>query len=49
MYARKQFDGPESDEINDRRFKVLEDQLDIYNKDRLSWTIWLCKPILIPP
>ena len=32
-------------EINERRYAVLKDQLDIYNQDRLSWAIWLYKDI----
>ncbi|KAF9051055.1 glycoside hydrolase [Hymenopellis radicata] len=45
VYARKQYDGEKTDEINEVRYKVLKDQLDIYNKDRLSWSIWLYKDI----
>nr|GAT49297.1 glycoside hydrolase family 5 protein [Mycena chlorophos] len=45
VYARKQYEGERTDEINKVRFKVLEDQLDMYSKDRLSWSIWLYKDI----
>ncbi|KAF8882259.1 glycoside hydrolase family 5 protein [Infundibulicybe gibba] len=45
VYARKQFEGEVTDQINAQRYKVLKDQLDIYNKDRLSWSIWLYKDI----
>ncbi|KAF7760869.1 CAZyme family GH5 [Agaricus bisporus var. burnettii] len=45
VYARKQYDGAATDSINEGRYKVLSDQLDIYTKDRLSWSIWLYKDI----
>ncbi|KAF9005226.1 glycoside hydrolase [Cyathus striatus] len=45
VYARKQYDGDATDKINEVRYKVLKDQLEIYNKDRLSWSIWLYKDI----
>ncbi|KAG7447201.1 glycoside hydrolase family 5 protein [Guyanagaster necrorhizus] len=45
VYARRQYDGDATDAINTMRYKVLKDQLNIYNKDRLSWTIWLYKDI----
>ncbi|KAK0201036.1 glycoside hydrolase family 5 protein [Desarmillaria ectypa] len=45
VYARRQYDGEATDAINTMRYKVLKDQLDIYNKDRLSWSIWLYKDI----
>ncbi|PPQ71278.1 hypothetical protein CVT25_001420 [Psilocybe cyanescens] len=45
VYARKQFEGEDADAINTVRYKVLQDQLEIYNKDRLSWSIWLYKDI----
>jgi hypothetical protein len=32
VYARYQYDGEKTDEINDSRYKVLKDQLAIYNK-----------------
>jgi hypothetical protein len=34
VYARKEYDGDETDAINERRYKVLKDQLDIYKKVR---------------
>ncbi|KAJ8688977.1 Endo-1,4-beta-xylanase 5 [Pleurotus ostreatus] len=45
VYARPPYDGDATDAINQRRYNVLEDQLEIYNKDRLSWSIWLYKDI----
>lgn len=45
VYARHEYDGDVTDEINVRRLEVLKDQLDLYNKDRLSWSIWLYKDI----
>ncbi|THV02398.1 glycoside hydrolase [Dendrothele bispora CBS 962.96] len=45
VYARKQFDGEDTDSINEVRYHVLQDQLQIYKKDRLSWSIWLYKDI----
>ncbi|TFL00181.1 glycoside hydrolase family 5 protein [Pterulicium gracile] len=45
VYARRQYDGDETDKINEARYKVLKDQLDIYKKDKLSWSIWLYKDI----
>jgi aryl-phospho-beta-D-glucosidase BglC (GH1 family) len=45
VYARKQYEGAETDSINEARYKVLQDQLEIYYKDKLSWSIWLYKDI----
>ncbi|KAF8063530.1 glycoside hydrolase [Lyophyllum atratum] len=45
VYARKQYEGEATDSINESRFKVLKDQLSIYNQDRLSWSIWTYKDI----
>ncbi|KAJ3518418.1 hypothetical protein NMY22_g13690 [Coprinellus aureogranulatus] len=45
VYARKQYEGDKTDEINTHRYKVLEDQLKLYDEDRLSWSIWLYKDI----
>ncbi|KAH9840771.1 glycoside hydrolase [Rhodofomes roseus] len=45
VYARKQYEGELTDQINEERYHVLKDQLSIYNKDRLSWSIWLYKDI----
>lgn len=35
VYARKQYDGLATDAINERRYKVLKDQLAIYNQVHL--------------
>ena len=32
VYARREYDGDKTDEINERRYMVLKDQLDIYQK-----------------
>ncbi|KAK7045939.1 Endo-1,4-beta-xylanase 5 [Paramarasmius palmivorus] len=45
VYARPQYEGADTDRINEIRYHVLKDQLAIYNKDRLSWSIWLYKDI----
>ena len=45
VYARKEYEGDLTDQINDSRYLVLKDQLEIYNADRLSWSIWLYKDI----
>ncbi|KAF8890509.1 glycoside hydrolase family 5 protein [Gymnopilus junonius] len=45
VYARKQYEGELTDEINKVRYNVLQDQLEIYRQDRLSWSIWLYKDI----
>ncbi|KAL0948040.1 hypothetical protein HGRIS_010665 [Hohenbuehelia grisea] len=45
VYARKQYEGEATESINEVRYKVLQDQLEIYNQDRLSWSIWLYKDI----
>jgi len=45
VYARKEFEGENWEEINEVRLRVVKDQLDIYSKDRLSWSIWLYKDI----
>ncbi|EIW77768.1 glycoside hydrolase family 5 protein [Coniophora puteana RWD-64-598 SS2] len=45
VYARREYDGDQTDDINEGRYNVLKDQLEIYHKDRLSWSIWLCKDI----
>lgn len=38
-------DGPGSKEINDERFNLLGQQLRIYDKYKVSWSIWLYKDI----
>ncbi|TFK68907.1 glycoside hydrolase family 5 protein [Pluteus cervinus] len=45
VYARRSYDGEDTDAINERRYRVLGDQLEIYKEDRLSWSIWLYKDI----
>ncbi|KAG6841639.1 Endo-1,4-beta-xylanase 5 [Blastosporella zonata] len=45
VYARKQYEGEATESINESRYKVLKDQLAIYNEDRLSWSIWTYKDI----
>ncbi|KAI0819739.1 glycoside hydrolase [Trametes gibbosa] len=45
VYARKEYEGDAMDEINERRYNVLKDQLELYAKDRMSWSIWLYKDI----
>jgi len=45
VYARKEYEAEATDQINEKRYMVLKDQLDIYHKDRLSWSIWLYKDI----
>ncbi|TFK35831.1 glycoside hydrolase [Crucibulum laeve] len=45
VYARKQYEGEATDSINQVRYRVLKDQLEIYNQDRMSWSIWLYKDI----
>lgn len=45
VYARTEYEKEKTDEINKTRYHVLKDQLEIYNKDRLSWSIWLYKDI----
>ncbi|RDX40625.1 glycoside hydrolase [Lentinus brumalis] len=45
VYARQEYEGDRTEAINEERYRVLKDQLNIYNKDRLSWSIWLYKDI----
>ncbi|KAA1470951.1 glycoside hydrolase family 5 protein [Dentipellis sp. KUC8613] len=49
VYARKEYEGggdeEKTEEINKRRYRVLKDQLELYQNDRLSWSIWLYKDI----
>lgn len=45
VYARTEYEGDATDSINESRYRVLKDQLSIYNDDRLSWSIWLYKDI----
>jgi len=45
VYARREYDGDTFKDVNRQRIQVLEDQLKLYNEDRLSWSIWLYKDI----
>jgi len=45
VYARPWFDGAKSDEINESRFQLLDDQLTIYDKEEIPWSIWTYKDI----
>ncbi|KAI0739456.1 glycoside hydrolase [Daedaleopsis nitida] len=45
VYARKEYEGEAMEKINERRYNVLNDQLELYAKDGLSWSIWLYKDI----
>lgn len=45
VYARRQYDGDATDEINTSRIQLLKDQLDVYDEDNISWSIWLYKDI----
>jgi hypothetical protein len=45
VYARRQYDGDETDEINKSRYLLLKDQLDVYDQAEISWSIWLYKDI----
>ncbi|KAG6833299.1 Endo-1,4-beta-xylanase 5 [Tephrocybe sp. NHM501043] len=45
VYARKEYEGDETEKTNTRREAVLRDQLAIYKEDNLSWSIWLYKDI----
>jgi len=38
-------DGPEWEKINERRYHVLKDQLELYDLHDISWSIWLYKDI----
>lgn len=46
VYARKEYDGEkETAKINESRIALLKDQLEVYDEDRISWSIWLYKDI----
>ncbi|KAL9095185.1 MAG: hypothetical protein Q9165_002441 [Trypethelium subeluteriae] len=47
VYAQPHLDGGEArtEEINKARYEVLGEQLRIYDKHRIHWTIWLYKDI----
>ena len=36
VYARKEYEGERTDAINEERYRVLKDQLEIYNKASCS-------------
>ncbi|KAG9077771.1 hypothetical protein FS749_010304, partial [Ceratobasidium sp. UAMH 11750] len=38
-------DGPDWERINERRYHVLKDQLELYDLHNISWSIWLYKDI----
>jgi aryl-phospho-beta-D-glucosidase BglC (GH1 family) len=44
VYADDRKDGSAA-QTNDARFNMLKEQLNIYHKDRISWSIWLYKDI----
>ena len=45
VYARKEVEGDATDAINEVRYRVLKDQLAIYEETRTGWSIWLYKDI----
>lgn len=45
VYARRQYDGEATDAINKSRYLLLKDQLDVYDQEEISWSIWLYKDI----
>jgi endoglucanase len=45
VFATEAVDGPSWNEINDKRYAALGEQMKVYNQDRISWTIWLYKDI----
>jgi hypothetical protein len=45
VYARSQYDGEKSNEINESRYLLLRDQLAVYDREQISWSIWLYKDI----
>ncbi|KAK6336724.1 Endo-1,4-beta-xylanase 5 [Orbilia javanica] len=45
VYARPWFDGDDSDRINESRLKLLDDQLTVYDEERIPWSIWTYKDI----
>lgn len=38
-------DGPEWEAINEKRYHLLKDQLELYHQESISWSIWLYKDI----
>jgi hypothetical protein len=45
VYARKQYDGAATDAINERRLRVLKDQLAIYNRASPLRALLVCGPV----
>lgn len=45
VYQNAEDGLPDWQEINKRRYHVLEDQLELYDKAKASWSIWLWKDI----
>ncbi|KAF3904722.1 Endoglucanase [Dactylellina cionopaga] len=45
VYARPWFDGDKSEEINESRLKLLDDQLTVYDEEKIPWSIWTYKDI----
>lgn len=45
VYARVQYDGPTSEQINETRHLPLKDQLAVYNQEQISRSIWFYKNI----
>jgi hypothetical protein len=45
VYARRQYDGETWEEVNRSRYQLLQDQLAIYDEEKISWSIWLYKDI----
>ncbi|KAG8771221.1 Endo-1,4-beta-xylanase 5 [Serendipita sp. 398] len=45
VYARKQYDGEPTEGINESRYLLLKDQLEVYDQEKISWSIWLYKDI----
>ena len=43
MYAAEQ--DANHDDINQKRYNLLGQQMSIYKKDQISWSIWLYKDI----
>lgn len=40
VYARREYDGEETNDINERRYNVLKDQLDIYAVVRIEFVVF---------
>ncbi|KAF3917373.1 Endoglucanase [Orbilia brochopaga] len=45
VYARPWFDGDKSDTINESRLKLLDDQLTVYDEEKIPWSIWTYKDV----